>query len=232
MNIGDENYKKLREYALNLGLSLFGVADIGDMKEELLDLSPQTVRCLDKGISMAVRLSDAVIEDIVDRPTRLYLHHYRQANYFLDRTAFAVAQFIQGLGGRALPIGASQTIDWEKQRGHLSHREVAIRAGMGWLGRNNLLVTPKWGARVRLVTILTDLTLRLDQPLDEDCGDCRLCLSVCPCRAIAGSPDNFDQQKCFQQLREFKNKLNLGHYICGLCVKACFPGKKTADSTN
>ena len=224
MGIAEDSYGKIKDHALSLGISLFGVADVTDMREEFLDLAPETVKRLDKGISMAVRLSDAVVEDIVDHPTHLYLHHYRQVNYMLDRTALAVAQLVQEMGGKALPIGASQTIDWETQRGHLSHRDVALQAGLGWLGRNNLLVTPEWGSRVRLVTVLTDLPLFNDHPLEENCGECRSCVTACPCGAIGETPEDFDYQKCFEQLRVFKNKLNLGHYICGVCVKACFPG--------
>lgn len=224
MDETDEKYSALRDYALNLGVSLFGVAGIEGMKEGFLDLSSETVEKIDKGISMAVRLSDGVIEDIVDHPTRLYLHHYRQVNYLLDRAALAVASLVQEMGGRAVPIGASQTIDWESQRGHVSHREIARRAGLGWLGRNNLLVTSEWGSRVRLVTVLTDLPLKIDHPLEENCGECRSCVTACPCGAIGESREDFDYHKCFEQLRTFKNKLNLGHYICGLCVKACFPG--------
>ena len=105
--------------------------------------------------------------EIEDHPTALYLHHYRQANYILDQIAFRVAALIQRSGGQALPIAASQIVDWEHQRGHLSHKALAHAAGLGWLGRNNLLVHPQFGARVRLVSILTDLPLQVDRPLDK-----------------------------------------------------------------
>ena len=227
MTLGESHYQELKNHALELGFSLFGVAELPDLEELAFDLSPGTVRNLTTGVALAVRLSNAVLEDITDHPTRLYLHHYRQANYFLDRNAFELARRIEEMGGRALAIAASQTIDWVNQRGHLSHIEVARRAGLGWIGRNNLLVTPKWGARVRLVTILTDLSLPPGSPLARDCGDCRKCLPVCPAQAISEEPGKFNHRKCFEQLSFFKKKLNLGHHICGVCVKACYP-----DSSN
>jgi len=50
-------------------------------------------------------------------------------------------------------------------------------------------------------------------------------MRVCPAEAIAETPAGFDHRRCFEQLKVFKNSLNLGHYICGVCVKACRGGK-------
>jgi len=211
----------LSKTARELGFCLLGIADIREIKNSFLELAPETVRRFDRAISLAVRLSDAVIEEIVDHPTPLYLHHYRQANAFLDRGAFEIARRIQEMGGNALPIAASQLVDWKQQRGHLSHKEVARRAGLGWIGRSNLLVNARQGARLRLVTILTDLPLEVGSPLSVDCGECRACVAVCPAGAIKEKPPDFDHLKCFEQLKLFKNTYNIPHHICGLCVKAC-----------
>ena len=221
MKTKEENYSELKALALGLGFSLFGVAPLPDLEELSFDLSPSTIRKLTTGIALGVQLSDGVLEDITDHPTRLYLHHYRQTNYFLDRNGWELARLIEEMGGTALAIAASQTIDWINQRGHLSHKEVARRAGLGWIGRNNLLVTPEYGSRVRLVTILTDLPLTNDQPTEQDCGDCRKCIELCPAGAIGEEPSEFDHIKCYEKLGQFKKGLNLGHYICGVCVKAC-----------
>jgi len=72
------------------------------------------------GVSMGVRLSDAVIDSLVDSPTLLYAWHYRRANLFLDRLAFEIPLYIQREGYSALPIAASQIIDWKGQTAHLS----------------------------------------------------------------------------------------------------------------
>ncbi len=217
----EANYRKIEKSARELGFDLFGTADLPDLAELALDLSGETTGRLQTGIALGVYLSGGVLEDIADRPTRLYLHHYRQANYFLDRNAFELARRIEAGGARALAIAASQTIDWTVQQGHLSHKEIARRAGLGWIGRNNLLVTPQRGARVRLVTVLTDLPLPTGRPLERDCGECRACLEACPAGAIREDPGDFDHLRCYEQLKVFKNSLNLGHYICGVCVKAC-----------
>ena len=204
------------------------MADIKPLKNEFLQLSNQSLDSFDSGISLAVRLSDPILEEIQDRPTQLYFHHYRQANFFLDRIAFNLAQFIHQLGYRALPIPASQIIDWENQKGHLSHKKIALAAGLGWIGRNNLLVNPTYGARIRLVTVLTDLPLPHNQPLKEGCNMCKKCLQVCPAGAIKEKQPDFDHLACFEQLRLFRKRDHIGQYICGVCVKAC-SGKPTKE---
>ncbi|MEO0077238.1 MAG: 4Fe-4S binding protein, partial [candidate division WOR-3 bacterium] len=104
---------------------------------------------------------------------------------------------------------------------HLSHKRIGVAAGLGWIGRNNLLVHPQYGSQFRLVTILTDMPLATDTPLNSDCQDCRKCIEVCPAQAIKERPEDFDHMKCFEQLKEFQKKGYVGQYICGVCVKAC-----------
>lgn len=220
-----QNYGRLERFALDQGLSVFGVADITSIREEF-SLEEKLKGKFDRGLSLGKRLLDAVIEDIEDRPTRLYFHHYRQLNFFLDRAAFFLSSFIQELGFQALPIPASQVIDWEKQRAHLSHKKVGYLAGLGFIGLNNLLVNPEFGARFRLVTVLTDMPLEADEPLEGDCGQCRSCLQPCPAQAIGERRDDFDHRACFEKLKEFRNKGIVGQYICGVCVKACSGAKR------
>jgi epoxyqueuosine reductase QueG len=217
----ENTYVKIKDWVVDQGIPLFGVTDIRPFRKEFIHLSKQLVNSFNSGISLAVRLSDVILEEIDDRPTQLYFHHYRQANIFLDRVAFALVQFIQGLGYNALPIPASQIIDWENQKGHLSHKRVAQEAGLGWMGRNNLLVNSTYGARIRLVTVLTDLPLEHDHPIEGGCYECKKCLEVCPTGAIKERQEDFEHLRCFEQLRLFKKRDNIGQYICGICVKAC-----------
>ena len=77
--------------------------------------SDETLKDLDYTISLGLRLSDGILEDITSFPTKIYYHHYRQANAILDQIAFKVSNFIQSKGYRALPVPASQIIDWEKE---------------------------------------------------------------------------------------------------------------------
>jgi len=217
----ERNYIALRNFAFDQGVALFGVADVRQLREEFFALSQPVIERLNYGISLAVRLSDAVIEGIEDRPTKLYFYHYRQLNLSLDQLALRITDFIQKEGGRALPIASSQIIDWEKQKGHLSHKKVAVEAGLGWIGRNNLLVNSRFGSRIRLVTILTDFPLKTGPREGLGCGDCKACIAVCPAGAIKERKEDFDHLSCYRQLDCFRKKCRIGHHICGICVKAC-----------
>jgi len=217
---GKQSSKLIKKRSADLGFSLCGVADIREIRKEFhLDL--KFVSRFDNAIVLGKRLLDPVIEDIKDRPTPLYFHHYRQLNFFLDRAAFLLSSFIQEQDYQAFPIPASQVIDWERHLGHVSHRHVGRLAGLGWLGRNNLLVNPELGSRYRLVTVLTNMPLEVDQLQKRDCGECRDCISVCPAKAIKEKREDFDHIACYEKLKEFRRQGLVGQHICGVCVKAC-----------
>jgi epoxyqueuosine reductase QueG len=122
---------ELKENARQWGADLVGVADtallqgIDTRPEDLLDDFPRAV-------SVAVRLSDAVMNPIDDRPTELYAAHYQRVNDLLDRIALRVTNFLQDRGAHALPLPASQILDEEVFYSYLSHKAVAVAAAL-WL---------------------------------------------------------------------------------------------------
>jgi epoxyqueuosine reductase len=214
--------ESLRAFVRAAGADLFGIADITSVRDGFL-LERETRDRFDRALSLGKQLSAGVLDDLRDGPTALYMHHYRQVNLLLDRAALLTAGFIQDHGYRALPIAASQIIDWDNQKAHVPHKKVGELAGLGWLGRSNLLVHPEFGSQFRLVTILTDAPLAAAAPLEMDCGPCRRCISVCPAQAIKDTRDEFEHRACFEKLKEFRRMGLVGQSICGLCLKAC-PG--------
>ena len=213
-------YEWLETSAYNLGAAAFGVAEIDAEGKNFL-LSPAEYDGLHRGVSVGVRLSPDVLAGVEHEPTLLYKWHYTQANNLLDRIAFRLAQSIVQKGYRVLPIPASQIVDWESQRGHLSHRSLAEAAGLGWRGKNNLLVTEAWGAQIRLVSLLTDLPLRIDKPVESRCGACFRCVNACPVHALGDSPSQYRLDVCLERLKQYAKIRGIGQYICGICVKAC-----------
>jgi epoxyqueuosine reductase len=216
-----DNTEKIKTLCHQWGCSLFGVADLRSFKKEEILLPPSLMDKLSYGISMGFHLSDAILEEILNQPTPLYFHHYQRVNILLDTVGLMVTSAIQDLGYQTIPIPASQIVDWKTQKGHLSHKHVASAAGLGWIGRNNLLVNEKFGSRIRLATVLTDLPLVISSPSIKDCGSCLNCLSVCPAGAIKVRQEEFDHLRCYEQLRTFAKTLHFSHNICGVCVKAC-----------
>jgi len=216
-----ENEEKIKTVVLQWGGSLFGVADLRSFKKEEILLPPAAVAQLPLAVSVGYHLSDAIMDGIDDQPTPIYFQHYQRINILLDTIGLILTTAIQSLGYDAIPIPASQIVDWQNQRSHLSHKHVAKAAGLGWIGRNNLLVTEQHGARVRLVTVLTNLPLRTNSPLSRDCGACRDCLAVCPAGAIAERQEDFNHLQCYEQLKRFSKTLRFSHHICGVCIRAC-----------
>ncbi len=233
-------YEELKAAAVSSGATVFGVGSIDDLLKCFDALPPEQTDGLSQGISIGARVSDAVLKGVVTGPTRHYLHHYKMLNLLLDQSALKISIAIQNSGYKALPIPASQIIDWEKQTAHLSHKMIALRAGIGWIGRNNLLVHPEFGSRIRLATVLTDLPvnppippLRLGAQVlkggkggllgEENCGNCKKCIEICPVSAIGETHKEWNKQACLEKLKYFAKVRNVGQYICGLCVKVCHP---------
>ncbi len=220
MNKETVHYEEIKNKSMAMGAVLFGVADIEPLKSRFL-LSNEEIEYLRFGISIALPLSRSILQGIDQRPTLLYKWHYRQANVLLDRIAFDLSLDIMRRGFEAIPIPASQVVDWENQKGHVSHRAVAEAAGLGWRGRNNLLVNTVYGSQIRLVTILTSLPLKTDIPVPFQCGTCRQCIEACPVHALGETPEEYHYHHCFQLLESFSRLRGIGVHICGLCVKAC-----------
>jgi epoxyqueuosine reductase len=212
------DYKALAD---SMGGKLFGVCHIDELRQDFHAEIRETSRELNTAISIGVPLSGSIMETLIDHPNVLYKTHYRQVNHTLNDIAFQLSSRINNLGFNAVPIPASQMITWKPMRAHLSHREVAYGAGLGWRGRDNLLVNKKYGSRVRLVTVLTDLQLPVDSPTDENCSDCYNCLDICPAGAISDDVEDFNLDACFKQVSKFARPEHIGSYICGLCLQAC-----------
>lgn len=216
----NKNYLNLKKFSQERGADLFGVADISNIKDGFL-LSKKVLEKIDKAICLGIRLSEGILEEITNAPTRLYFHHYKTVNALLDQLALKVSSYIQTKGCLALPIPASQILEWQNQKAHLSHKKIGYLAGLGWIGRNNLLVNKRFGSRFRLVSILTDMPLKIDKPIKQECFECRLCVKVCPSNAIKDNPSEFDHLKCFEKLKEFQKQRLADQYICGICVAVC-----------
>lgn len=216
----NKNYLNLKKFCQGLGIDLFGVADVSKTKNEFI-ISKNVLEKIECAVCLGVRLSSSILEEIQDAPTKLYFHHYRTVNAFLDQAAFKVSNYLQKKDYLAIPIPASQIVDWQNQKAHLSHKKIGYLAGLGWIGRNNLLVNKILGSQFRLVSILTNLPLKTDKPVEKDCGNCRLCVTICPAKAIKDNPLDFNHLKCFEKLKEFQKQRLVDQYICGVCVKAC-----------
>jgi epoxyqueuosine reductase len=211
-------YETLKKLVFDEGMAVFGVADVTAARAEFI-LPDDVKNVFSAGISYGFHLSEMVLKTIHGAPNQIYYFHYQRVNQLMDQVALKLTARIQSLGYQALPIPSSQVIDWARQLGSVSHREVARLAGLGWYGRNNLLVNPRFGSQVRYCTVLTDMPLPADKPLNADCGTCRECIAGCPAGAIVDGA--FNRDACHAKLKDFMKTERIGQMICGVCVNVC-----------
>ena len=117
----------------------------------------------------------------------------------------------------------------------LGERALAARAGLGFIGKNHMLINPKLGTQIFLAEIITNLKLQLDEPMKTNCSNCDECISACPTGALRPG-GQFDASKCISYLTiEHKDRLpadlaqKIGDRLfgCDECVLAC-PYQKDA----
>jgi epoxyqueuosine reductase len=111
----------------------------------------------------------------------------------------------------------------------LAERSVARRAGLGFIGRNHMLINPDFGLQIFLGEIVTDLELRPDRPLKARCRSCDKCIKSCPTGAI-GFDGSFDATKCISYLtteyegiipESLSGKIGCRLFGCDECVLVC-----------
>lgn len=234
------NNSEYMEYSKNLGMDLFGVADLSSVSDYIINQGGKHVGEFPRAISLGVRLIDDVVDQLINHQDIVTIASYRgiydAANSALDKAAFMVGRKIQEEGYRAYPIPASSMLNNEKLEGVFSHKLAAHLAGLGWIGKNCLLITPKYGPRVRLATILTDTPLDTGKPIPNGCGTCTKCVDICPSKALTGVPFSpteprnvrLNATKCDTYTTERMEKF--GDVNCGLCVHICPFGNKKNTS--
>jgi len=230
---------RLEENMLDWGASLVGFADLGGVMPPISLKWPRAV-------SIAVALDPHIIDEVRDGPTAEYYGEYNRVNRALNEIAGRTAEAIFGLGYHAEPFpatppGSAQGDEWTRTLSvALQHKTAATRAGLGWIGKNALLVTPRLGPRIRLATVLTDMPLPAGDPVTTGrCGKCIACARLCPAEAIKGVELEaglerdvlVDAWSCWETARRLlRERVGANNAVCGVCVAVCPVGKaQTGD---
>ena len=218
---------QLRDELQRQGADLVGFGD-------LAALPADTRQGLPTGVAVAVKLPKEAVRGIAafEYPTRAYFDQYHLLNDRLDAIVTAGAALLRRAGYRAVARTRQYVSQFETDDATpLPHKTVATRAGLGWIGKSALLVTPEFGSMVRLSSLLTDAPLPCAPPVDESrCGDCEACARACPGGAVSGRlwhaglprEEFFDAAACRAAARAL-SLAGLGEEItlCGKCVAAC-----------
>ena len=186
--------RAVKEKALSLGADLVGIAPMGRMEGAPPELHPK--RLLPEAnsiISMAYRINQGVQQLHLRGVSPMPFSRFAglQPKVRLDEMALDLANFLEDMDYISLPVPANQYYSQDKGLGEISHRHVAMAAGLGRLGRGGFLVTPKYGGAVQLISVLTTAQLQPDPMLEEDpCEGCpQPCVSICPIKALRKDRD-------------------------------------------
>ena len=214
--------KELEKILKEAGADLVGFSSLGENR------SPEHPE-YGYAVTIVRKLSRAVIKTINGAPTMEYFQHYRATNARLDSIALDAVSFIENAGYLALPVAASESTPDKKDeyRGIFPHKTGAVLSGLGFIGKNGLLIT-EYGSAVRLASVLTDMPLSAQKEIKPClCGDCQICKNACPAGAITGElyvngaerSTIFDAKKCSEHMKTYKN-IGRGA-VCGICISVC-----------
>ncbi len=148
---------------------------------------------------------------------------YEDYHQFIKKRLCKLTDFISSLAGTSLKFKVC--VD----SAPLAERALAQRAGLGFIGKNRMLINPELGPHILLGEIITSLKLETDKPLENACSDCDKCINACPTKALSAE-GHLDARKCISYLtieyegqisldlaRKMRNRL----FGCDECILAC-----------
>jgi epoxyqueuosine reductase QueG len=224
-----DNKEKLVKIAADHGADLVGVADLQKLKG-ILTFPPALLSNWKCGVSIAVSLDKYGLYE--DSTEDVY------AFPLLTRIATRVCEFIEQEGFKSHAIAADERIEERpplRWKGEISHKSVAKAAGLGWIGKSLLLITPEFGPRVCLTTVLTDMPLATGFPMTNACGKCTSCILACPARALQDKtfkdhPESAEEVLDFDSCDTHVENRPEGVDLCFECMLACPKGRRVTTS--
>ncbi|MDR0885143.1 MAG: 4Fe-4S binding protein [Clostridiales Family XIII bacterium] len=217
--------KKLIEESDRLGLDLIKFGDVERYREDAMipeEFYPQSIWPWAKTvISVGIQILFPIL---ATTPSVLYKDHYDTVNRVMDDSSYRIAGLLGRLGYRACSISRDGYLDihiLEKlPEASFSHVVAGKYTGLGTIGMNHTLLTPEYGPRVRLCTIITDAEIPSDPLIEKDlCIGCHLCEKKCPANAFTARMDtliaDYDKYKCTT------NPETEGVGPCGICTLVC-----------
>jgi epoxyqueuosine reductase len=210
-----------------------GFANLRNYQKELVELGGSIVKNYQSGISIGLDIPDSIADYLPQRADanaacQYQTHGYEILNERLNLIASTLASFLNRKGYRSLPIPAANRTNQDQGLPTVSHKMLAHIAGLGWIGKNCLLITPEHGPRVRWISVLTDAPLEtVDNPVEQRCGECAECVNICPTQSIIGR--NFKMGEPREARFEFKRcndyfeslKATQKYPVCGMCLYVC-----------
>ncbi len=191
------NAKSIKKLIQAEGIDLVGIADAQNL---LLANPPRSATTVMPSAKSVIVMAVAHSLGAVYAPDILvWTRNKMQTSRLLDQTAEKVGRLLEREGYLSTPVSADKPVaifksgyEYKGKKlphtrflAHLSLKHAAVSAGLGELGRNNLLLTPQFGPHQRLCAIITEAPLESDLPFEGKlCTDCKACEKACPSSAL------------------------------------------------
>jgi epoxyqueuosine reductase QueG len=213
--------EKIREIVLGHGADLFGIASIDRFDGAPKGFNPRDVYSRTESvIAFAIRLPTETL--FAESPIP-FSHMNTLAIQRMDAMTYAISTDLDRAGVKNVLIPTDDPYEYwdsfnQEGKAILSLRHAAMLAGLGKLGRNNLLITKDYGNMVQIGALLTHEKIEPDPLVDyEACPPhCRICLDACPQKALTG--DTVVQKLC-RSISNFRTEK-------GYVIKKCFECRK------
>lgn len=257
MRSAEKNTRILRNLALEQGFSLIGFSKAERLNEEADHLE----KWLEQGHHGKMGYLENHFEKRVD-PTKLVpgaksvislLYNYHTSEKQSDSQAPKIASYAFGTDYHFVLKDKLKTIlhQLSEEVGQIEgrcfvdsapilERDWAARSGLGWIGKNTLLINPKAGSYFFLAELILDLEVLVDGPILDHCGTCRRCIDACPTDAISNEGYILDGSRCISYLtielkeaipEEFGGQMDQWMFGCDVCQQVC-PWNRFAQNHN
>ena len=228
--------EKITSVAESLGIFDIGFADVTLWDSDPLVSSRISSEFRPKSIlsnsESVIVIGIPIPSSILDTaPSIAYAQTYKNINSMLDMATQRIAMELMNLGFDAMPLprdgyhGISGLR--ESSTAFFSHRHAAYLAGLGSFGNNNVLLTGKYGPRIRFSSIITNAKLSGKGPIGKDlCIYCGKCVRECPAKALkVGKYTDMitNKELCIDRSEMLAKQ---GISPCGICVSVCPVGRK------
>jgi epoxyqueuosine reductase len=221
--INEKQQLKIKDTLLKAGASKIGFANLSAL--------PNVSTKFPSAISILVKLDPIIIEGIKNTPTTEYCTEYDRINVLLDSLVNIADNLLKEFGFLTLtPKATVKASELDIFKALIPHKTAARLSGLGWIGKNALLITEEYGSAVRLASVFTNADFKYDSPLDKvKCGNCMNCKKVCPGNAVKGinwtldakQKGYYDRTRCREVVENFMNKGVVSKAICGICIANC-----------
>ena len=216
--------QEIKDRVKQANIQLVGVAPVERFEDAPVGRRPTDILPTAKNVIVA---AVHVLDSVYDLPyTRYeYTNQFFILNSRLNSMATHLCEYLESKGYRNLPIPAAYPRVNKDLFGILSHRHAAVLAGIGEFALNNMLTTPQFGSRVRLVSIVTEAELEPDEPYKESLcktmqGECgKACVKDCP--ALAVSEDGLINKDMCLRYQEQIMPWSAAELRCGQCIASC-----------